>query len=127
MSKTETVSGNDFDEREISAVTNYLKSRARQKSIVNYDDVFHVARDFGPYHGPHDPRLWDLLRVISEAEAAEGRPALSAIVVIKSGDGANRPGSGFFKLMKTLGRYKASDDQTWLAEVDGLFGYWPRH
>lgn len=119
--------GSEFDDREVSGVADYLKSRARDKSVINYDDVCQVARQFGAYHGPHDPRLWNLLGLISEAEVADGRFALSAIVVIKNGDGANRPGLGFFNLMKTLGRYKADDDQTWLAELDGLFQYWPQH
>jgi hypothetical protein len=45
----------------------------------------------------------------------------------ESGDGANRPDSGFFGLEKDLGRYKADDDATWLAELDGLFRYWGEH
>jgi hypothetical protein len=45
----------------------------------------------------------------------------------ESGDGANRPGSGFFELEKDLGRYKADGDTTWLAELDGLFTYWGKH
>jgi hypothetical protein len=118
---------NAFANREISAATDYLRAHARKRSIVSYDDVFKVVREFGTYHGPHDPHLWDLLRVISETEIAEGRPALSAIVVVQRGEGANRPGSGFFTLMRTLGRYKSTDDETWLAEIDGLFGYWPQH
>jgi hypothetical protein len=41
-------------------------------------------------------------------------------VVIKSGDGANRPGSGFFELEKALGRDKADADEdvgwrSWMA------------
>jgi hypothetical protein len=45
----------------------------------------------------------------------------------ESGDGANRPDSGFFGLEKDLGRYKAEDDATWLAELDGLFTYGGEH
>jgi hypothetical protein len=65
--------------------------------------------------------------LISETEVAAERPALSALVVIKSGDGANHPGTGFFELEKSLGRYKSDDDTTWLLEIDGLFKYWPKH
>jgi hypothetical protein len=68
-----------------------------------------------------------LLGLISENEVTAGRYALSAIVVVKSGEGANRPGSGFFELEKSLGRYKSDDDTTWLSEIDGLFKYWPNH
>jgi hypothetical protein len=51
-----------------------------------------------------------LLGLISETEVAAGRHALSAIVVIKSGDGANRPGSGFFELERALAARGASLD-----------------
>jgi hypothetical protein len=117
----------EFDDPEITNVTEYLKACAREEKVVHYDDCVDVARKWGEYHGPHDSRLWALLGLISEMEVAAGRCALSAIVVIKTGDGANRPGSGFFEVMKKLGRYKVSDDQTWLAELDCLFRYWPRH
>jgi len=95
--------------------------------VVHYDDAYDVVRQDGLYHGPHDQQLWHLLGLISEMEVRAGRHALSAIVVIKSGDGANRPGSGFFELEKALHRYKADDDETWLAELDGLFKYWTKH
>jgi hypothetical protein len=68
-----------------------------------------------------------LLGLISETEVAAGRHALSAIVVIKSGDGANRPGYGFFELEKTLGRYESDDDTNWSSEVKGLLKYWAKH
>jgi hypothetical protein len=68
-----------------------------------------------------------LLGLVSESEVAAGRHTLSAIVVVKSGEGANRPGTGFFELEKTLGRYQSDDDTTWLSEIDGLFRYWRQH
>ena len=76
--------------------------------------------------GPRDQRLWHLLGLISETEVAAGRHALSAIVVIKSGDGANRPGSGFVELERALSRYREDDETTRLAELDGLFKYWSK-
>jgi hypothetical protein len=85
------------------------------------------VRPFGEYHGPHDQRLWHLLGLISETEIKAGRHALSAIAVIKSGDGANRPGSGFLELEKSFGRYKAGDDATWMEEMKGLFACWANH
>jgi hypothetical protein len=115
----------DYSDNEVLALTEYLKNCVRQQKIVHYDDAYVVVRECGTYHGPHDQRLWHLLGFISETEVAAKRPALSAIVVIKSGDGANRPGSGFFELEKALGRYKADDDETWLAELRGL-GYYPK-
>lgn len=116
-----------YSDTEALKLTEYLKDCARHEKVVHYDDAYDVVRNFGIYHGPHDQRLWHLLGLISETEVAAGRCALSAIVVVKSGEGANRPGSGFFELEKTLGRYDSDDDKTWLTELDGLFKYWPKH
>src|ERR1700687_617268 len=117
----------EYSDTEILKLTEYLKNCARQRKVIHYDDAHDAVRQFGLYHGPHDQRLWHLLALMSETEVAAGRHALSAIVVIKSGDGANRPGSGFFELEKALGRYKADDDKTWVAELGGLFEYWANH
>jgi hypothetical protein len=118
---------NDYSGVEVSTMTEFLRHCARQRKIVHYDDAYEVVRPYGEFHGPHDKRLWDLLGMFSEQEVAAGRCALSAIVVIKTGDRANRAGLGFFELERKLGRYKGGNDQTWLAEIDGLFKYWPRH
>jgi hypothetical protein len=68
-----------------------------------------------------------LLGLISETEVAAGRHALSAIVVIKSGDGATAPAPAFLNWKGALGRYREDDERTWLAELDGLFKYWSKH
>jgi hypothetical protein len=88
----------EYGESEVLKLTEYLKKSARQERPVHYDDAFAAVKEFGLCSGPRDQRLWHLLGLISETEVAAGRHALSAIVVIKSGDGANRPGSGFFEL-----------------------------
>ncbi len=113
--------------RKFSRLPNTSRIAYDKSKVVHYDDACDVVRQCGSYHGPHDQRLWHLLGLILETEVSAGRHALSAIVVVKSGDGANRPGSGFFDLEKTLDRYKAVDDNTWLAELDGLFKYWAKH
>jgi hypothetical protein len=117
----------EFAEPEIVTLTEFLRDCARHERIVHYDDAYNAVRQFGGYHGPHDQRLWYLLGLVSESEVAAGRHTLSAIVVVKSGEGANRPGTGFFELEKTLGRYQSDDDTTWLSEIDGLFRYWRQH
>jgi hypothetical protein len=117
----------EYSDNEVLKLTEYLKNCARHRKVVHYDDAHIAVKQFGEYHGPHDQRLWHLLGLISETEIKAGRHALSAIVVIKSGDGANSPGSGFFELEKGLGRYNLDDDTTWSLEVNGLFEYWPKH
>jgi len=116
----------EYGESEVLKLTEYLKKSARQERPVHYDDAFAAVKEFGLCSGPRDQRLWHLLGLISETEVAAGRHALSAIVVIKSGDGANRPGSGFFELERALSRYREDDETTWLAELDGLFKYWSK-
>jgi len=117
----------EYTEEEVSTLSEYLKNCARQRRLVHYDDAYAVVRQLGAYHGPHDNRLWHLLGLISEREIHERRHALSAIVTIKTGEGANRPGSGFFELERNLERYHIDDDTTWMAEINGLFAYWPNH
>ena len=118
----------EYTVEEVQALTEYLKNQARQGNLVHYDDAYEVVRHLGAYHGPHDNRLWHLLGLISEREVrVERRHALSAIVTVKSGEGANRPGSGFFELEKELRRYDTDDETTWMAEINGLFAYWPNH
>jgi hypothetical protein len=113
----------EFSETEVLKLTDYLGDCARHGRIVHYDDAYNAVRQFGEFYGPHDQRLWHLLGLISENEVAAGRCALSASVVVKSGEGKNYPGSGFFELEKTLGRYKSDDDTTWIAEINGLSEY----
>ena len=117
----------DYQLAEIAGMTKFLQDCARQQRLTHYDEACEVASHWGQYQGPHDKRLWDLLGLISEHEVATGRAALSAVVVLKAGDGANRPGQGFFELERKLGRYKEDDDKTWLGEIDALFKYWPKH
>ncbi len=116
-----------YSEREIEALYAHLRDCARHKQVIHYDDSCAIVQPYGVYHGPRDQRLWYLLGYVSEEEVKAGRWPLSAIVVIKSGEGANRPGQGFFQLERDLGRYKSDDDTTWLAEIKELFRYWPGH
>jgi len=71
---------------------------------------------------PDDTRLATLLDEISRAESNAGRGMLSAIVVHKEGD--QRPGEGFFKLARQLGRSLADKDQFWLAELAKVKASW---
>ena len=113
----------EYGESEVLKLTEYLKKSARQERPVHYDDAFAAVKEFGLCSGPRDQRLWHLLGLISETEVAAGRHALSAIVVIKSGDGANRPGSGSFELERGAGqvRRRRPDDVPgrvgWAAQV----------
>ena len=54
-----------------------------------------------------------ILRAISTAEHAAGRPLLSVVVV---GAKTGRPGKGFFKLAQRLGRYDGAADRAFFAQ-----------
>jgi hypothetical protein len=116
-----------FEPIEIDVMTTHLQNCARNCTPIHYDDAWERVNSYGAYYGPQDPRLWHLLGYVSEEEVRAGRAALSAIVTVKSGKGANRPGAGFFNLEKELGRYVADDETTWMNEINWLFDYWPSH
>ena len=65
-----------------------------------------------------------LLDAINAAEHAEGRPMLSAVVVLK---GTLQPGKGFFECARRLGRDVAAggdDLGFWVAEHRRVCAYW---
>jgi len=71
---------------------------------------------------PRSPALATMLGEISEEEDAAGRGMLTVIVVHKHGD--MLPGSGFFKLAKTLGRDTSDIEKCWINELKWVFGKW---
>ena len=64
-----------------------------------------------------------LLGEIAEAEAAAGRPLLSAVVVQKD---SHRPGGGFFEMAKSLGRCHnaSSANACWREELADAHAWW---
>lgn len=100
-----------------------LITAARYKGKVTYQEV---AKLIGfPLQGNYmGAEIGHLLGEISEDEANQGRPMLSAIVVTTAG----HPGPGFFELARHLGRLHsdARDEELrfWKAEVDAVYGTW---
>src|SRR5262249_43143082 len=64
---------------------------------------------------PDDPIFHELLGEVAREENGAGRGILSAVVVRKGGD--KRPGSGFFRLAKELGRDTSDHERCWLDEL----------
>ncbi|MGF7035387.1 hypothetical protein J2T17_006395 [Paenibacillus mucilaginosus] len=75
-----------------------------------------------PHHGL---AMNAILDEISTDELEQGRPLLSALVILKDG---NRPGSGFFKMARERGKYKgrSKDDEEvfWISELNAVYDYW---
>ena len=106
-------------------VYSHLIATAERRERTTYGAI---AKLMGlPPSGNHMGReIGIMLGEISEAEHAQRRPMLSAIVVNTSGI----PGPGFFVLAHELGRYQGTtrDDEAhfWHAEEDAVYVAWAR-
>ncbi len=85
---------------------------ARRRETVTYGAL-----------SPSAPQsLWRPLDRINWVEHAEGRPLLTAVVVNKD---RRRPGEGFFKMAKEMGRFDGNDwDAFWRRELQAVWDYW---
>ena len=81
-----------------------------------------IGRVSGCVIEPTDPRFHDLLGEISTEEDAEKRGMLSVVVVHKDGD--RKPGSGFFKLARELGRETSDEVAFWIEELTKVHSVW---
>ena len=100
-----------------------LRAVARAGRTVTYNDLAAVVG--WDMDDPAAAReVAGILRAISTAEHAAGRPLLSVVVVgVKTG----RPGKGFFKLAQRLGRYDGAADGAFFAqELRRVHGHWRR-
>jgi hypothetical protein len=99
----------------------HLIGVARRRETTSYAELARLAglnvRD------PADrARLAALLREISTAEHAAGRPMLTAVVLLQ---GRRRPGRGFFDLARSLGAHPTPDDEAFFtAEVERVYREW---
>jgi len=103
-------------------VRDRLVQAAREGKFVHYSEL---AKLLGiDMDNPHFAvQVGRILGRISEDEAADGRPMLSAIVVSKD---TMLPGKGFFTLGQELHRTQADDDEISFAvrEIKRTHGYW---
>ena len=89
------------------AIYDALKQAARRQNALFYEDIAPLAGiDLGNLGDR--TRLSHMLESISLAEHAQGRPLLTAIVVLK---GRLTPGSGFFGLAQRCGVYDGVEDK----------------
>ena len=81
---------------------------AKQQGTISYSDAGQLV-GLGTTNVEERNEMSHLLEYISRAEAAEGRPMLSSVVIYKSGEG---PGRGFFTLARQLKRARNDEDNT---------------
>ena len=102
-------------------IRQHLIELARRRGITNYTEAgrwvgldmsWEVARI----------QIAQLLDIINEDEVIQGRPMLSALVIYKD---EGRPGSGFFKCARGLGKLVGNDeDGFWANEVKAVHKWW---
>lgn len=98
-------------------IRNVLIDVARRQSLITYlsltNHVTTVALE------PDSHALHEMLGEISIEENAGTRGLLSVVVVHKQGD--KKPGPGFFKLAKQLGRDTSDTDMCWVKELQHVY------
>lgn len=100
-----------------------LKRVAKEQRLTNYADIAPLAGL--SMDDPTDRnRIADILGEISRFEHEQGRPMLSAVVILRD---ENIPGQGFFSLAKELGLYSAGDNfMFFVNELRRVHAEWSR-
>jgi hypothetical protein len=102
-------------------IREHLIGVARKQATTTYAEIARLA-GLDVDDAADRERLAGLLREISTAEHAAGRPMLTAVVVHR---GRGRPGRGFFDLARSLGRHSAGDDAAFFnTEVERVYTEW---
>ena len=99
---------------------------ARKRRMITYATLAQLVRTIR--FRQRDFAFHEMLGEISEQEDAVRpvrRGMLSAVVVYKYEE--MRPGEGFFRLAKKLGRDTSDRDKCWLDELRRVWRYWATH
>ena len=106
---------------ERQSIHNKLIAIARARETTYYSDVaplagLNMASEFDRI------RIAQVLDEISRGEHSDGKPLLSAVVILKE---ENVPGKGFFNLARKLGLHGGGDDHTfWIEELGRVHSHW---
>jgi hypothetical protein len=109
----------------ISADWESAKSEAREilarvakaESTISYGDLARGIRSIR--FDPHGDDFRHFLGQLSWEADAAGTGMITVLVVHAGGD--NRPGNGFFKLAKHLGRDVSDPDICWITELQRVY------
>ncbi len=104
---------------EIDVVRERLQEVARRRSKTTYGDLGALVMP-GLRNPGRSPRLHRILDDVNRCEVERGRGMLSAVVVRKD---TGRPGSGFFKLARALGRCSDTEDEieSYCRELEAVY------
>ena len=104
----------DWDNAKREARTLMVEAVRSPRGTITYGDL--AAKIKSIKFQPDDQIFHALLGEISNEENDAQRGMLSVVVIRKGGDG--RPGPGFFKFGKELGRDVREPDRFWAAEFE---------
>jgi hypothetical protein len=110
----------DWD-RAVDEIVHILFRLARRRDPTFYGEL--APQVVAIRLEPSDFGMAAILGEISEAEDANGRGMLSALLVNMD---MSIPGEGFFKLAKRLGRDTSDPFVCWKTEFDQVCDYWSR-
>jgi hypothetical protein len=106
------------------AIYDCLKDVARKGNLITYHEIAPLARLNMENPGDRN-KIAEILGEISTFEHENGRPMLSAIVVLA---GIGYPGEGFYTLARQLGTYHGHADldemEFFVKETKRVFNYW---
>lgn len=98
-----------------------LKEVARAGETITYSEIAPMA-DLDMSSQADRTEIGRILGAISTREHEDGRPLLSAVVVLSN---IGYPGKGFFTLAQELGIYDGSDDLAFFVqELARVHEYW---
>jgi hypothetical protein len=104
-----------------------LVDTVKKPRTITYTEIAENL-DLGDVSEPQvSDQISEMLRVIALQEHEAGRPTLTTCVVVRSWNGT-RPGSGFYRQMRELGRFDSpsDNDKLWfhLRELWTCYIYW---
>lgn len=104
-----------------------LKEVAKNGDLITYGEIAPLANL--NMENPDDRnKIAHILGEISTFENTQGRPMLSALVVLAE---YQYPGDGFFKLARELGLYHGHKDlenmEFFVQEAKKVYAYWKNH
>lgn len=111
-------------EDKIRVIQEKLIQIARRKGLTYYTEAgswvdLDMSTDVGRI------LIAQILDEINKDEVSQGHPMLSSLVTYKD---IGRPGSGFFKCARGLGRLTDDDeDGCWAKEVAAVYNWWSSH
>lgn len=101
-----------------------LVDTVKRSRTITYTEIAENL-DLGDVSEPQvSDQISEMLRVIALQEHEAGRPTLTTSVVVRSWNGT-RPGSGFYRQMRELGRFDSpSEYDKWFFHMRELWVCW---